>query len=45
MDATIALSSAVAGADYAAEGWTAARLGIEGLDADALRSLLETGRR
>lgn len=45
MDATIALGSAVAGTDYVAAGWTAARLGIDGLDADALRSLLETGRR
>ena len=45
MDATIALASAVAGSDYAVEGWTAARLGVDGLDADALRALLETGRR
>ena len=45
MDATIALASAIAGADYAAEGWTAARLGIDGLDVDAIRTLLETGRR
>ncbi|MEA2918882.1 MAG: opine dehydrogenase [Bradyrhizobium sp.] len=45
MDATIALASAVAGSDYAVEGWTAVSLGIDGLDADAIRTLLETGRR
>jgi opine dehydrogenase len=45
MDATIALASAVAGTDYALEGWTAVSLGIDGLDADAIRALLETGRR
>lgn len=45
MNATIALASAITSRDYAVEGWTAASLGIDGLDADAIRTLLETGRR
>lgn len=45
MDATVALASAVAGEDYAHTGWTAARLGIDGLDAAGIQSLLETGKR
>jgi len=43
MTATTALASAVAGEDYAATGWTAARLGLAGLDLSGVLSLLETG--
>lgn len=44
MDATTALASAVAGEDYAATGWTAAKLGLDGLDLAGILSLLETGK-
>ena len=44
MNATIGLASAVAGADYAADGWTLDRLGLATLDADRLLPFLESGR-
>lgn len=44
MDATTALAGAVAGEDYAATGWTTAKLGLAGLDLAGILSLLETGK-
>jgi opine dehydrogenase len=43
MRATVALASAVAGCDFAREGWTIQRLGIEGMDRQGILRLLESG--
>jgi opine dehydrogenase len=43
MDATISLSSAVAGANHAKDGWTLERLGLSHVTAASLPSLLESG--
>jgi opine dehydrogenase len=44
-DATITLCGAANRTDYRASGWTLAKLGLQGLDRDGLKTYLETGRR
>jgi hypothetical protein len=41
----VALASAVNDVNYAATGWTPQRLGISGLDKDALLAFLDSGKR
>ena len=41
MQATVALAGAVAGQDFAHEGWTLERMGLAGLDHAALAARLE----
>ncbi len=43
IDSHIALLSAATGTDHAAEGLTLRRMGVDGLDPEALRRLVETG--